>query len=706
MGEVFYKRLILFLLIMCSLLLLFGILDNFKTGNKNYIDYNSGSVTGFVVHPVYRNFSSVEEGFNYNAISGQVSVSDDIVYKIGYYSVNGSSWRNFTLSGSLYGSSSVWLKGSALKTLPEFGEGEHYIIVYTCSYNNGWNCHDNRWQLLIINNTVNENNLNGDYYLSVDYLNNFSASGDSDYFIVTSNIAWSVSYSPSWVSLSKTSGQGDDRIYVSAGVNTGAQRSDIITLSGEGVPSASLGVMQFAGTSTACTGTKPLTSCTTSSGASGTRTVTCSSGNWITGICIAESSPPESNTGKIYYVSPSGSDRTGDGTINYPWFTLNHAWEYVSPGDTIYMRGGTYTYSSRQYLSGKSGSSGKMIKIWAYPYDSQKPTITRGSNYPTGCYDAVGIFFIGDYVHFKGLEIKGFAQPSGNGCVVSGLRSEDSSYNIFEQLDIHHGGHGMKLNGDSTGNLILNSDFHHNQDPYTEDDKYGNADGLEVGDSIPAGTTNTVSGCRFWWNTDDGIDLNDNEGNVIVNNSWAWYNGFIPDTFTKGGDGNGFKLGLSAIGASDWRNTVKKTVTNSLAFDNLAWGFNENEAKQNMEIYNCVAYHNGISGSWSGGFHLNVPNTPYYIKNNIAYKNVPDDIDLGVLTNVKSNSWNLGVTVSDSDFLSLDISLVDNSREQDGSLPDIDFLKLRSDSDLIDKGTNVGLPYSGNYPDLGAFEAR
>ncbi len=37
-------------------------------------------------------------------------------------------------------------------------------------------------------------------------------------------------------------------------------------------------------------------------------------------------------------------------------------------------------------------------------------------------------------------------------------------------------------------------------------------------------------------------------------------------------------------------------------------------------------------------------------------------------------------------------------------LPDIDFLRLRENSDLIDKGTNVGLPYNGDAPDLGAFE--
>jgi len=45
-------------------------------------------------------------------------------------------------------------------------------------------------------------------------------------------------------------------------------------------------------------------------------------------------------------------------------------------------------------------------------------------------------------------------------------------------------------------------------------------------------------------------------------------------------------------------------------------------------------------------------------------------------------------------------------RKVDGSLPDITFGHLKAGSDLIDKGINVGLPYSGSAPDLGAFETQ
>jgi hypothetical protein len=43
-------------------------------------------------------------------------------------------------------------------------------------------------------------------------------------------------------------------------------------------------------------------------------------------------------------------------------------------------------------------------------------------------------------------------------------------------------------------------------------------------------------------------------------------------------------------------------------------------------------------------------------------------------------------------------------RNEDGSLPNNGFARLVNSSDLIDKGVNVGLPYLGAAPDLGAYE--
>ena len=47
------------------------------------------------------------------------------------------------------------------------------------------------------------------------------------------------------------------------------------------------------------------------------------------------------------YVSTSGSDRN-DGTIGAPWLTLRYAVAQLHAGDTLYMRGGTYS-RQREY---------------------------------------------------------------------------------------------------------------------------------------------------------------------------------------------------------------------------------------------------------------------------------------------------------------------------------------------------------------------
>jgi MYXO-CTERM domain-containing protein len=69
-----------------------------------------------------------------------------------------------------------------------------------------------------------------------------------------------------------------------------------------------------------------------------------------------------------------------------------------------------------------------------------------------------------------------------------------------------------------------------------------------------------------------------------------------------------------------------------------------------------------------------------------------------------SNSWTLTVTVSSADFVSVMESEALAPRQADGNLPNMSFLRLVMGSDLIDKGENVGLPFSGTAPDLGPFE--
>jgi hypothetical protein len=83
----------------------------------------------------------------------------------------------------------------------------------------------------------------------------------------------------------------------------------------------------------------------------------------------------------------------------------------------------------------------------------------------------------------------------------------------------------------------------------------------------------------------------------------------------------------------------------------------------------------------------------------------------------ENNTWNLKLDLTEDDFISLDdpsmtvtgkdlstIPGILGPRNADGSLPYVDFLKPKKGSRAIDKGEDLGFPYAGEAPDLGAFE--
>ena len=249
------------------------------------------------------------------------------------------------------------------------------------------------------------------------------------------------------------------------------------------------------------------------------------------------------------------------------------------------MRGGTYEYTSTQNLSRKNGNSGNELKIFAYP--GETPIIKRGSGFSySGDYNPI-VRFSGNYVHWKGLEITGNTQTKGS-AIYTGMVAYASNNCIFELLNIHHNGMGFWLKdaisgADSDNNLFLNCDFHHNMDPLTTGDPYGNADGIGI--NINIGNTVTLRGCRMYYNSDDGIDPFGSDATIIIDKCWAFYNGLQFDTFKFISPANGFKLGGTN---SDHGNTVLFHVTNCLAYRNSWIGYNQNQSSAAIEAYNNI----------------------------------------------------------------------------------------------------------------------
>lgn len=403
------------------------------------------------------------------------------------------------------------------------------------------------------------------------------------------------------------------------------------------------------------------------------------------------------------YVSNDGND-SNKGTKDAPLKTLSYAVSAVQPGKTIYLRGGVHKYSSTINLA-KSGSSTDQINIFAYP--GEKPVI----DFSLQPYAATsrGFYLTGNYWHLKGLEI----QYAGD----NAIKIEGSNNKIENCVTHNNGDSGIQLgfahetvNPNGTlcaNNEIINCDSYLNFD---FDNAGGDADGFSC--KMHNGKGNKFINCRSWRNSDDGWDLYETDWAVEITNCWTWHNGDKTDfdaiyqqkmgkkMSSYQGNGNGFKLGGNGTGGSSKGVHV---VKNCVAFDNYfrsKKGFDQNSHKGGVIVQNCVSFGNGYNYMFEDTANMEFDNNVSFA----VHGSLDHEIAAGSVE--KNNTWNLKVTANTDDFVGLTEDLAKAPRNSDGSLPNNGFAKLVNSSDLIDKGVNVGTPYLGTAPDLGAYENR
>jgi hypothetical protein len=268
---------------------------------------------------------------------------------------------------------------------------------------------------------------------------------------------------------------------------------------------------------------------------------------------------------------------------------------------------------------------------------------------------------------------------------ISGSNNIIEFCSFFENRDS-----GLQLGGGASDNRIINCDSYFNADPDN-----GDADGFAP--KLDVGSNNYFYGCRAWQNSDDGWDgylRGADDVATTVERSWCFSNGYLMDGNPSSGNGNGYKMG----GSDDRTLMHNFTLVNSIAFDNRVKGFDQNNNKGSMTLYNCSAYRNGTNYSVSTS--LNTGKTATIINSAVLGSRG----SIGTFVVQQTNSWLAPFSVSEADFVSVDTAGVRGPRKPDGSLPEILFLNLAAGSDLINGGTDVGLPYTGTAPDLGAFE--
>lgn len=418
-----------------------------------------------------------------------------------------------------------------------------------------------------------------------------------------------------------------------------------------------------------------------------------------------------------YFVATNGSD-SNSGTIDKPFATLGKAQSKVMAGDTVYIRQGTYrvteaeimehytagsTTWSRVFKMSKSGT-GPDKRICYSGYKNERPVFDLSAVKPEN--ERVIVFYVsGSYLHFRNIEVVGTQVTIVGHTQSECFRNEGGSDNIYEHLSMHD---GMAIGFyivTGKNNLVLNCDAYNNYDPVSDGGKGGNVDGFGGHLTSPQYTGNVFRGCRAWYNSDDGFDLINCQAVFTIDNCWSFLNGYTKDG-GKAGDGTGFKSGGYGMSDNPKAPSVipMHIVQYCLAYMNKNKGFYANHHLGGIAWYNNTGYQNPSNfcmlNRKTASEAVDVPGYGHIIKNNLSHtprssgKHIID-VNQSECEIANNSFLPVDMAVTDDDFVSLDASQLALPRKSDGSLPYVEFLRLKTNSKLYNAGMGCFLTGGG-----------
>jgi hypothetical protein len=419
-----------------------------------------------------------------------------------------------------------------------------------------------------------------------------------------------------------------------------------------------------------------------------------------------------------WFVATNGVDSNA-GTSNSPFATIMKAQSAALSGDTVYLRGGTYYLDNSNLTLTNSAwaivnnITNTGVSYLAYP--GELPVFDFSSVQPSG-WRVTAFLVTANNCVFKGFDVVGVQVTiAGTHTQSENFRVVGGSNNQFERLRMHDGmGNGWYLT-DGSSNLVLNCDAYNNRG--LDSGSLGNTDGFGCQPAHTSGKGNIISGCRAWFNSDDGYDCINASAVVTFDHCWSFYNGYFTNFANSTGDGNGFKSGGYGVTNGSVPSPIPRHITRfCLAVHNRSNGFYANHHTGGLDWFNNTAYRNNganynmLCNLDAQSSTNDVPGFNHVMKNNLGYKGggSAEVINLGPTNDVTFNYFTnyntTAVTVASNDFVSLDDSLLTSPRQANGDLPYIAFARLTNTSDCIDAGTNEGFAFYAAAPDLGAFE--
>ena len=284
-----------------------------------------------------------------------------------------------------------------------------------------------------------------------------------------------------------------------------------------------------------------------------------------------------------FFVAPDGND-SNPGTKEEPFLTIKHGTEQLTPGDTLYLRGGVYHISTMSldisyYTAQKNyyGTEEYPIVVSAYPPDHAAGNVPIVDGI-TACdfnNEIVG-FWIRDIQWWKfwGISVRNIFQCTHTSARIGWYMQR--AYNVYLEQCIAHDIGGYGIISEQRGSVvhIRNCDVYNLANTLFEPPNVagGMGSGIGVaGSYIEVYDPNYwaehyVTGSRAWNYSDNGFNVGSGQIMSIVENSWAILGGFdLHGNTYLDGDGRGFPVNfrVNYTPPTIYRNNIAAYIRNS-----------------------------------------------------------------------------------------------------------------------------------------------
>lgn len=183
-------------------------------------------------------------------------------------------------------------------------------------------------------------------------------------------------------------------------------------------------------------------------------TVTVTSPAATTTPTTTTTTPPTPPTTGAVYVDPASGNDSNPGTLEAPWRTITKAAAAVQPGQTAYLRGGTYLEPAGTVDWTRSGTAAAPLTIAGYP--GEQAVINMRLKL-AGAYQAVKNVTVGHNTHFGNFDVgdvcvwvagnnNSFQQSEVTGCSMSGVFTTGTNFTL-DRLYIHDIGSAFHTEG-------------------------------------------------------------------------------------------------------------------------------------------------------------------------------------------------------------------------------------------------------------------